>query len=86
MSGYVDILRSLHEAGVDLNEGHPVEAAIGVGDIEAVRYLLSLGVDTSFIDTAHPIKPWKGSMATQEAMEELRSLISKAKTESGPRE
>lgn len=81
MSGYIDILRFLHESGVDLNEGRPVEAAVGAGDLEAVRYLLSLGVDTSFIDTEHPLKPWKGSMATKEAMEAIRSLISKSKTE-----
>jgi ankyrin repeat protein len=85
MCGHIDILCFLHEAGVDLNEGEPkqrpIEAAVGMGDIGTVRYLLSLGVDTSFIDISKPIRPWKGSMATPETLDEIRSLIANHKTE-----
>ncbi|MBL9130482.1 MAG: ankyrin repeat domain-containing protein [Verrucomicrobiaceae bacterium] len=84
MSGHLDILRFLQDAGVNLNEGEskkrPLEAAIGTGDIATVRYLLNLGVDTSDIDTSRPIQPWKGCMATSATMEEIRHLIENSKT------
>ncbi len=87
--GRTDILRYLFQAGFDLNQPNnrgirPIEAAIGMGDIIAVDYLLSANVDLTSTDMTKPLKQWKGAPPDARAMEEIRKrIIAKKATETG---
>ena len=78
--GRTDILRYLHQAGFDLNKAdfrgvRPIEAAVGMGNLVAVEYLLSVKVDITTIDVSKPLKPWKGALPDAQVMEEIRQRI-----------
>ena len=84
MCGRADILRYLHQARFDLNEPNlrgvrPIEAAVGMGSLATVEYLLSINVDIKIIDVSKPLRPWKGALPDKEAMEEIRKLIATQK-------
>ncbi len=86
-SGRNDILRYLQQAGFDLNKTRlrgvrrigPIEAAVGMGHLATVEYLLSVNVDISTIDVSKPLRPWKGALPDKGAMEEIRKLIAAQK-------
>ena len=86
--GRTDILGYLAQAGFDFNKPslrgiRPIEAAIGMAQLPAVDYLLSVNADVSFIDVSKPLKPWKGALPDQKVMEEIRTHIASRKTEPG---
>jgi ankyrin repeat protein len=86
--GRTDVLRYLHESGFNLNQPNargirPIEAAIGMGNLGAVEYLLSVDVDIGPIDVSKPLEPWKGALPEPQAMDEIRRRIVAHKTEPG---
>ena len=89
-AGRTDILRYLHQAGFDMNQSNargirPLAGAVGMGHLLVVKYLLSLNVDTSMINTSKPLVAWKGAMPGTGVMEEIRKLIIAKRTgPSGP--
>jgi ankyrin repeat protein len=88
MCGRTDIIQHLHSLDIDLNQlgmkGYrPIEAAIGMGHLPAVDYLLEAKVDISFIDTSKPLVPWKGSLTDPQTMETICERIKAKKTEQG---
>lgn len=78
--GRTDILRYLHQTGFDLNQPssravRPIEAAVGMGYLATVEYLLSINVDITTIDVSKPLKPWKGAFPNRDVFEEIRKRI-----------
>jgi uncharacterized protein len=87
--GRIDVLRYLFQAGFNLNQPNdrgirPIEAAIGMGDLIAVEYLLSANVDLTTIDVSKPLMQWKGALPDAHAVEEIRErIIAKKAKETG---
>jgi ankyrin repeat protein len=87
-SDRADVLKHLRHVGFDLNEPNargirPLDAAVGMGHLQAVEYLLSENVDTSGLDVTKPFVPWKGALPDAGVMEEIRSRIIAKMTGSG---
>jgi ankyrin repeat protein len=86
--GRTDILRYLQQSGFNLNRPNlkgvlPIEAAVGMGHLAAVEYLLSVKIDVTAIDVSKPLKPWKGALPRAKVMEQIRERISARKAEPG---
>jgi len=82
-----DILQYLQGSGINLDLPNargirPIEAAIGMGNLTTVEYLLSLNVDISSIDVSKPLVPGKGALPGPGVMDQIRERI-KAKKSAG---
>lgn len=92
--GRTDILAYLNLAGFDLNEPdsrgtRPIDAAVGMGYLPTVEYLLGESVDTTTVDVSKPLKPWKGALPNKGVLEKIRERIiakrsERAAKDSGP--
>jgi len=72
-------------AGFDMNQPgskgiRPIEAAVGMGHLAAVEYLLSVNVEIDIIDVWKTLVPWKGALADPQVMDEIRTRILAKKT------
>ena len=61
----------------------PLDAAVGMGHLQVVEYLLSQNVDTSRLDVTGPLLPWKGALPDAGVMEDIRTRIIAKRTEPG---
>jgi ankyrin repeat protein len=87
-SGRVDVLKYLRRDGFDMNKPNangirPLDAAVGMGHLQVVDYLLSENVDTTGLDVGKPLVPWKGALPDASVMEEIRSRIIAKRTGPG---
>src|SRR5207247_614694 len=78
--GRDDVLRYLHGKGFETDQPNPngirpLQAAVGVGSLDSVRFLLECSADAAQIDLSQPLNARKGIRTDEDAMEKIRALL-----------